>query len=73
MAQEEELSILSKNDSSFSTANSEQSDNCYRVNMPQLDTDQSTNQLTYGRLFTFYYIDNEPTFAIGPDCILLLL
>lgn len=22
----------------------------------------------YGRMFTFYYKDNNPVFAVGPDC-----
>lgn len=28
--------------------------------------------LKYGRMFTFYYINNDPVFAIGPDCIYII-
>lgn len=73
MSQEEEIISLSNNNFSFSTSNTEQSIDNFRINIPQLDIEEPPKQLTYGNLFTFYYIHNEPAFAIGPDCIYFLL
>lgn len=28
--------------------------------------------LKYGRMFTFYYINNDPVFAVGPDCMYII-
>ena len=30
----------------------------------------NSQRLSYGRMITFYYVNNDPVFAIGPDCMI---
>lgn len=31
---------------------------------------KNSQKLSYGRMITFYYVNNNPVFAIGPDCMI---
>lgn len=63
------LPVTNSSDASSSNSTKAISD-IESLNIINDNNNSKPQKLSYGRMITFYYVNNNPVFAIGPDCMI---